>query len=278
METNLSPSWHDTSFLFHPLQHVFPIHFHNINSRLGYLNIRPNMVSPSLHTKTSRFLRLLTTHRCNKHYMANQSITPPGGNFPIPLTSSTPLLSFRCAPAIRPYLAEDKNDGEIIIDSHVTYTQIDGAQPITLSSTSNSSQLHVEITVNGKSLANASIPLDATKLSLPISLSSLQTQKAAYNISCTATYSNNQSFSTFAALSYLPNPANGTITKMDLRSGALLAKPVGKPDGPYEPVFPIGFYTSFGGYLATNLSILNELKEQGWVTTMPYFLLRIMLI
>ena len=193
--------------------------------------------------------------------MANQSVTPPGGNFPIPSTSSTPLLSFRCAPAIRPYLPEDK-DGEIIIDSQVTYTQIDGARPITPPSEAGGDRLQVEITVDGKSLANGSVPLNATKYSLPISLGPLQTRKAAYNLSCSATYSN-QTFSAFNALSYLPAVVNGTVTKMDLRSGALLAKPVGKPDAAYEPVFPIGFYTSFGGYLATNLSILNELKEQG---------------
>ena len=197
--------------------------------------------------------------------MANQSVTPPGGNFPIPSTSSTPLLSFRCAPAIRPYLPEDK-DGEIIIDSQVTYTQIDGARPITLlllpPSEAGGDRLQVEITVDGKSLANGSVPLNATKYSIPFSLGPLQTRKAAYNLSCSATYFN-QSFSAFTALSYLPDPDHGTVTKMDLRSGALLAKPVGKPDAGYEPVFPIGFYTSFGGYLATNLSILNELKEQG---------------
>lgn len=200
--------------------------------------------------------------------MANQSVTPPGGNFRIPSTSSTPLLSFRCAPAIRPYLPEDK-DGEIIIDSQVTYTQIDGARPITLlplpPSEAGGDRLQVEITVDGKSLANGSVPLNATKYSIPFSLGPLQTRKAAYNLSCSAIYSN-QSFSAFTALSYVPDPAvvnGGTVTKMDLRSGALLAKPVGKPDAAYEPVFPIGFYTSFGGYLAKNLSILNELKEQG---------------
>ena len=197
--------------------------------------------------------------------MANQSVTPPGGNFPIPSTSSTPLLSFRCAPAIRPYLPEDK-DGEIIIDSLVTYTQIDGARPITLlllpPSEAGGDRLQVEITVDGKSLANGSVPLNATKYSIPFSLGPLQTRKAAYNLSCSAIYSN-QSFSAFTALSYLPAVVNGTVTKMDLRSGALLAKPVGKPDAAYELVFPIGFYTSFGGYLAKNLSILNELKEQG---------------
>lgn len=198
--------------------------------------------------------------------MANQSVVAPGGNFPTPSTSSTPLLSFRCAPAIRPYLAEDKV-GEIIIDSLVTYTEIDGAQPITLSSngsqpTTGGGHLTVEISVDGKTLANGSVPLNATKYALPITLSSLQTQKGAYNVSCSATYSN-QSFNTSTALSYLPDPQSGSVTKMDLRSGALLAKPIGNAKGAYEPVFPIGFYTSFDGYLATNLSALNDLKAQG---------------
>jgi len=51
---------------------------------------------------------------------------------------------------------------------------------------------------------------------------------------------------------------------MDLRTGALLAKPADGSDGKYESVFPIGFYTWFDGYLAGNLSILDELKAQGW--------------
>ncbi|KAN0079832.1 hypothetical protein V8E55_009398 [Tylopilus felleus] len=39
-----------------------------------------------------------------KHYKVGQSVIFPGGNFPLP---SDPLLAFRCAPAILPYLAED---------------------------------------------------------------------------------------------------------------------------------------------------------------------------
>jgi hypothetical protein len=66
------------------------------------------------------------------------------------------------------------------------------------------------------------------------------------------------------ALSYLPNPTNSSVTKMDLRTGALLAKPADGSDGEYESFFPIGFFTWFDGYLAGNLSILDELKAQGW--------------
>ena len=81
---------------------------------------------------------MATGHRCNKHYMTNQSVVPPGGNFPIPLTSSSPLLALCCAPAIRPYLAEDTTSpASIIFDAPVTYTQIAGAEHINLSSGSD---------------------------------------------------------------------------------------------------------------------------------------------
>lgn len=44
-----------------------------------------------------------------------------------------------------------------------------------------------------------------------------------------------------------------------------MAKPANGKGGEYGYVFPIGFYTSFGGYLSSNLSVINDLKEQGYV-------------
>jgi hypothetical protein len=165
--------------------------------------------------------------------------------------------------------------------------------------------LAVTVSLNGKTLALGNVPLNASQYELPFSLTGLQSQKEAYNISCTASYSstngqNNsaaafsqmhyristllswelfnlfptthihatrdmdaQTFEATAALFYLPNPSEGSVTKMDLRTGALLAKPANGSGGDYEAVFPIGFYTTYDGYLASNLSILDELKAQG---------------
>ena len=74
-----------------------------------------------------------------------------------------------------------------------------------------------------------------------------------------------QTFEASAALYYLPDPSVGSVTKMDLRTGALLAKPANGSGGNYEAVFPIGFYTTYDSYLASNASVLDELKAQGWV-------------
>jgi len=195
--------------------------------------------------------------------MSTQSPVAPGGNFPFPSPSSDPLLALRCAPAVRPYLAEDiSSPAAILIDTPVVHYEIANAEPIQLSS--DDTVLKVTVSLDGRTLVAGLVPLNATGYELPFSLEGITPQKAAYRLSCEATYAAaSQAFSATTALSVLPNPTYGSVTKMDLRTGALLAKPATGAGGTYEPVFPIGFYTDFDGYLATNLSVIDELKEQG---------------
>ncbi|KAF9529879.1 hypothetical protein CPB83DRAFT_811551 [Crepidotus variabilis] len=207
---------------------------------------------------------------CGKHYKPELPVTNPGGQFPAPATSKTPLLAFRCVPAIRPYLADDATDASedvaILIDTPISYSQVANAVPISLPTPGS---LAVKVTANGIELASGVVPLNTTKHSVSFSLKKLKTRTEAYNISCTGTFEN-QEFNASGSLSYLPNPPPGTsVTKMDLRTGGLLARPAtGKP-GPYAPVFPIGFYTSFGDYLAKDLTIPSELKAQGFNIVHP---------
>lgn len=206
---------------------------------------------------------LTTPFRCGKHYMSSQSIVPPGGNFPPLSPSSNSLLALRCAPAIRPYLAEDvSSPAAVLIDAPVVHYGIANAKPIQLSS--YNTHLDVTVSLNGRTLTTGSVPLNATAYELPFSLQGITPRMAAYNLSCKATYASTaQTFSATTALSVLPNPTNSSVTKMDLRTGALLAKPATGLGGTYEPVFSIGFYTAFDNYLASNLSTINLLKEQG---------------
>ena len=103
---------------------------------------------------------------------------------------------------------------------------------------------------------------------IPFSLLNIQPQTAPYNVTCEATYPTagqsamTQTFTTSTALYVLLNPSSGSVTKMDFRTGALLAKPATGNGGEYELVFPIGFFTQFDGYF-TNLSVIDELKDQG---------------
>ena len=226
----------------------------------------PSSKVPSVTlTSVARFLTGI--FRCGKHYESTQSAVTPGGNFPLPSQSSDPLLAFRCVPAIRPYLDEDVSvnmSAAILIDALVVYYNIANAEPIQLSSAD--STINVTVSWNGGTLTSGSVPLNAIGHELSFDLGDISPQMAAYNLSCEATYgATRQTFSATTPLYVLPNPTNSSVTKMDLRTGALLAKPVSGTGGTYEPVFPIGFHTLLDDNLTTNLSLIDELKDQGWV-------------
>ncbi|KAG6327165.1 hypothetical protein ID866_11924 [Astraeus odoratus] len=203
---------------------------------------------------------------------------PPGGNFPLPAQSQDPLLAFQCAPAIRPYLAEDVSmPASVLIDTPIVYYEIANAKPINLSCYSSwHDELEVTVSLNGKTLVTTGVPLNATAYEIPFSLQGIEPKMTPYNLSCEATYgpaSEAQTFSATTLLHILPNPSSGSVIKMDLRTGAFLAQPATGTAGDYEPVFPIGFYTQFDGYLTTgssvNVSTIKELKDQGFTIIHP---------
>lgn len=209
---------------------------------------------------------------CGKYYQQNQKIVPPGGQFPVPATSSSPLLALRCAQTIRPYLAGDSGTDpnqpvSILVDAPVVYSYINNTQPISIPNPSSPGSLSVTVTTTngGIVLAQGSVPVNSNKTELPLSLSALQPSSAAYNITCTAKY-NAQTFVATSLLTYLPSLPSGigSVAKMDLRTGALLAQPANGSGGAFAPVLPIGFYTQFDSYLATNLSIPAQLASQGF--------------
>lgn len=201
--------------------------------------------------------------------MQNETVVPPGGNFATPKSSSTPLLALRCNPALRPYLPEDatstSSSGTILVDALVRFSEIAGAVPISLPENATDTMLSVSASIEGTnvSFTQAMLPLNGT-VELVFDLSALTPQTVPFNVTCTATDSTNTTFTSTTQLSFLPDPPSdiGSVTKMDLRTGGLLTKPM-IGDGDYKAVFPVGFYSSFDGYLDANKSVLETLKEQG---------------
>ena len=185
-------------------------------------------------------------------------MVPPRGEFVYPPKSQQPHLSFRCSPAIKPYLGEDTN-GAFLIDTEVTHTLIRGAVPI--DSPNDNTKLTVSILINGQTIAHGSVPLDVSAHPIPFSLEPLEPQRKPYSVLCIAMADDGRTFRTQSSLLRLPDPKTGSVTKIDLNTGALLVKKSGK----WESIFPIGFYTDFGGYLSKDLDILDELKERGYV-------------
>jgi hypothetical protein len=233
---------------------------------------RSDMVRTTSSRSTDWSPQLLLS-RCGKNYMANQSVVPPGGQFVLPSQSAQPLLAFRCAPVFRPYLEEDAKSAAIVIDTPIVYDWIDGAEPISLPSSGGSAvtdlgSLQVNISV-GSVHTTANVPLNATGIQIPIDISKLISQKTTYNVSCSATYSapsssKSQEFNTYASLLYLPD-TTASVTKTDLRTGALWVRPADGKGGPFAPFIPQGFYVAFDPYLVSNLSVIDDLKAAGFV-------------
>ncbi|KAH9929422.1 uncharacterized protein B0H18DRAFT_1117456 [Fomitopsis serialis] len=211
---------------------------------------------------------------CGKNYEKNTSAVPPGGQFSAPAISASPLLAFRCAPAIKPYLASDVGSpAGILIDTFITNSEIAGASAVALPSSGPLGDVLVTVEIDGRVVTSGTVPLNSTKVDLPFSLGGLTPQKSAYDVSCSATYASaegSQTYQASASLSYLPDPTEGgNVVKLDARTGALLAKPTNNQEGEYETVLPVGFYTAFGDYLATNLSTIDEAKAMGFSVIHP---------
>ncbi|KAJ2921655.1 hypothetical protein H1R20_g15440, partial [Candolleomyces eurysporus] len=181
---------------------------------------------------------------CGKNYMRNQSVVPPDSN----------------------------SETAILVDAHVTSMELQGSQPFIPPPPDENGRtdLSVTVSVDGQVLTSGAVPLESTRYELPLLLSKLQPRREAYTLQCSASLKDGQTFNATGKLTYLPEPSTVQIasaSKMDLRTGAILAKgPNG--EGEFQPIFPIGFYTQFDNYL-TNLTVLSELKEQGFNVVHP---------
>ncbi|KAI0702177.1 hypothetical protein C8Q76DRAFT_755941 [Earliella scabrosa] len=159
---------------------------------------------------------------CGKNYIADSP--PAGGQFPIPAVSSKPLLAFRYAPVIKPYLPEDASrPAAFLIDAPLTFSEVVGAAPIDLPTFGPKGALLVTVKVTGKTLNKGLVGLNDTKVELPFSLKGLKPQSTAFDVECSATYlallKRPQTFTATTKLSYLPDSPHGrTVTKIDLRT------------------------------------------------------------
>jgi hypothetical protein len=194
-------------------------------------------------------------------------VDPPGGEFPLPVSMTAPQLALRCNPALIPFLPDDLMNAAstvVLVDALVRDTNITGAQSLVMPS-SQHAELHVNVSLDGNPLTSGKVPLNGSA-ALPFSLSRMSPRIEPYALACVATLSSpNQTFTSIPTnLTYLPSPpaSIGSVTKLDLRTGSLLAKRAHIHE-PYQPIFPVGFYTNFGGYLEGNDTILEVLKRQG---------------
>lgn len=210
--------------------------------------------------------------------MKGQPIVPPGGAFSAserlqPSTSSDSVeLAFRCLPRVQPYLSSDdcESAASVLVDTKLNLPTATHFKDLALANSS------LTINIDDQAWTFTDVTIDGSNLEFSISLCHLQPRKEPYDLHCSLELSlhdddnddhtnSHAVYQSSASLSYLPTTMHtGSITKIDRKHGALMIQSHVESKKGFEPMFPIGFYTDFG-YLASNLSVLDEIKSQGYV-------------
>lgn len=198
---------------------------------------------------------------CGKDYLEGSPIIPPGGQFQFPESSDVPLLNFQCSPSIKPYLKGDS--ASIVVDARITSSKVPGAavlENLGTSTTSKSNlQLEVSASIEGQQGRDPSefvlgnVALNTTGTEFPFSLDSLVPRTEPYTLLCSAKLLG-KTYGTSSQLLYLEPPVKGSVTKQDSRTGSLLVK----NGDSWEPILPLGFYTSFDGFLGRSYLIMSK--------------------
>lgn len=196
---------------------------------------------------------------CGKHYKQGQPVIHPGGRYPVPQHSDSPLLLFRCYTAISPYIHGEDDTAAIIIDLEVTHVAKKSTFPLHDDPTSFKVQIGNE---EHGSLVNATLQL-GLKQEVVLPLKHFEPSQQPYALQCSI-HSTEVPVST--ELFYLPpNPYDGSVVKTDYKRSALLVR----SHDEWKPFIGFGFYTAFDNYLAKNLSILDDFVDRGYNLVHP---------
>ncbi|KAG9089774.1 hypothetical protein FRC06_001395 [Ceratobasidium sp. 370] len=204
---------------------------------------------------------------CGKYYEPGQPARTPGGNFPIPSPSSEPLLRFECWPSLRPYVSGLDTKGSILLSASAVNT----TPGVAYSPPADGSLFHVTAQLNGHTVASdvpLSIGTDNQTPAFDFVKVGITPQRDAYNLTCSATSTKSgKVFHNSGSVQYLPSVPRGVggVVQMDGRTGGLVTGQ-GKERA---VILPFGFYTSFGGYLEKNVTVLDEIKEEGFNMVHP---------
>lgn len=210
---------------------------------------------------------------CGKHYLPSLPRHPPDPStrFPVPDLSPTPLLDLSCFQAVAPYIEGEDHVGHVMVGLELNHLRgIDW----TVSEQQAEENLHISILVDGKEQATTTLAVNTTNRLVPVNLSQLKARYNQHSLRCIATssLSHRPSLVADGRFSFLPpSPYGGSTVKMDWQTGYPLIPVDGAP-GTYEALFPIGFYVKFGGYLESNLSVLDDMKSRGCVSSLAHTL------
>jgi hypothetical protein len=192
---------------------------------------------------------------CGKHYQlgAPHTAPHPSTRFLTPPLSPTRLLDFQCAQAVNPYLEGDVT--AVVVDLLLNHRR-------GLDWGAAEGAVTVRVEVGGEEVGGGVLEIGVRAQEVEIDLRKLSPRQKPYSLRCTASSVGGKVLMVDGMLRYLPSsPHGGSVVKMDAVTGGLVIL----EDDRWTPFFPVGFYVQFGGFLETNLTVLDDMKARGWV-------------
>ena len=200
----------------------------------------------------------------------------PGGQLYPPAPSASVLLDVQVAPRHSIYVGSE-TEGAFIVDAALSRfhgaSYINATYDVNGSNTTQPfSTLFFDIrleSTNKPLVASANISINATGVEYSFALTGLAPRPDPYPIVLYgASIDGNQSYRATTELYYLPEKTNGSVTKIDNLHGGLLFRN-NHTNNQFEPVFPHGFYTSYGDYLDLSLANVQHYADLGFQVVHP---------
>ncbi|KAF8243070.1 hypothetical protein K440DRAFT_606648 [Wilcoxina mikolae CBS 423.85] len=233
---------------------------------------------------------------CGKAYRATDAPFPDlvdAGWLHPPPRSAKSLLDFTCRPVMKPYVEDIKHSIDalqprIILDGKVSHNVgVPFPRPV---NKKPPNKIWVKVSVIYLDPRKPTAPAKTITLNestlymgrgaqdVQVNLNALPPRPEPYIVSCTAALDKGgKVFATASSELYWlpPNPYGGSTVYLDSSKDELVvfdktsALPGTFAPKGYHSFFPIGYYTGWGGYLASNFSILKDIKSAGFTMVHP---------
>lgn len=214
---------------------------------------------------------------CGKPYMAGSPDYAPGGMLHPPKPSPSTMLYVQVEPRHSIFVSSE-NTGEFIVDaslSHIHGIPFTNSTPSAAGGNQTAPfgllEFDIRVEETDQLLVSNGVAVNTTANLFEFSLSALKPRMQPYSIvlyGVSTQSAANQSYTATTDLYYLPVKNNGSMVKIDnLYGGMLVANNV--TDYDFEPLLPVGFYTSCSGYLNYSLANVSAYKDMGFNAINP---------
>lgn len=213
-----------------------------------------------------KVISILQTWRLTAFLVVDSPNYNPGGRTTRPPPSSSQLLYLQIQPRYNIYV-DSESTASFLVSAGLSRTY---GEPFTQSSRSQKLTFDIYVKATGQILVkNGMIAVDAMDQEYSFELSQLSPRMNPYHIVIDIiSNTGDQKFTATTDLYCLPDKTSGSVTKLDGLYGGLLFKNAASNNNFY-PVFGHGFYTDYGGFLATNTSAVKEYYDAGFKVVHP---------